>query len=67
MNVIAVSGPVQLVRIPGPNRTGRAGQSFAVRVVSATEVREVFRSAKHRPAREQFEVEAYYRRKEGVA
>jgi hypothetical protein len=52
MTVLHHEHPVQLVR---------DGREFAVRVFSATDVREVFRSRRHRTAREQYDIERHYR------
>jgi hypothetical protein len=52
MTVLHHEHPVQLVR---------DGREFAVRVFSATDVREVFRSRRHRIAREHYDIERHYR------
>lgn len=60
MTIIHAEYPVQLVRFPG-YEVGEPRSVFVVRVIGATEVREVFRSFKHRVAREQFDIECHYR------
>jgi hypothetical protein len=52
MTVLHHEHPVQLVR---------DGREFAVRVFSASDVREVFRSRRHRIARVQYDIERHYR------
>lgn len=60
MKVIHARHPVQLVRYPG-HEVGEPRSVFAVRVIGTTEVTEVFRSFKHRTAREQFDIECHFR------
>jgi hypothetical protein len=52
MTVLHHEHPVQLVR---------DGREFAVRVFGVADVREVFRSRRHRIAREQYDIERDYR------
>jgi hypothetical protein len=53
--------PVTVLHREHPVQLVRDGKDFIVRVFSATDVHEVFRSRRHSVAREQYDIERHYR------